>query len=174
MKILSKVNDSMLYLRASNDLAKANLRKEAVAQNINPNRLIFAKKLDYPLYIESLNLMDLSLDTFPFNGVSSSCDSLWSGLPVLTLMGESFTSRASSSLLSSVELNSLITHSIDDYEKLAIDFGNNPNKLKKLREKIVNKPLLNLYNMNKYTKKIEDGYQKIYARCQANLPPAHI
>ena len=117
--------------------------------------------------------MDLSLDTYPFNGVSSSCDSLWSGLPVLTLMGESFTSRASSSLLSSVELNSLITHSIDDYEKLAIDLGNNPNKLKKLREKIVNKSLLDLYNMNKYTKQIEDGYQKIYNRCQSNLPPTH-
>ena len=174
MKILSKVNGSMLYLRASNDLAKANLRKEAVAQNINPNRLIFAKKLDYPLYIESLNLMDLSLDTFPFNGMSSSCDVLWSGLPILTLMGETYASRGCSSLLSLVELNSLITHSIDDYEKLAIDLGNNPNKLKKLREKIVNKSLLDLYNMNKYTKQIEDGYQKIYNRYQSNLPPTHI
>jgi predicted O-linked N-acetylglucosamine transferase (SPINDLY family) len=174
MKILSKVNGSMLYLRADSNFAKANLKKEAVAQNVDPDRLIFGERLDYPLYIEILNLMDLSLDTFPFNGVSSSCDSLWSGLPVLTLMGESFTSRASSSLLSSVELNSLITHSIDDYEKLAIDFGNNPNKLKKLREKIVNKSLLDLYNMNKYTKQIEDGYQKIYNRCQSNLPPTHI
>ena len=174
MKILSKVNGSMLYLRADSNFAKANLKKEAVAQNVDPDRLIFGERLDYPLYIEILNLMDLSLDTFPFNGVSSSCDSLWSGLPVLTLMGESFTSRASSSLLSSVELNSLITHSIDDYEKLAIDLGNNPNKLKKLREKIVNKSLLDLYNMNKYTKQIEDGYQKIYNRCQSNLPPTHI
>ena len=174
MKILSKVDGSMLYLRADSDCAKENLKKGAIAQNINPNRLIFGERLDYPMYIEILNLMDLSLDTYPFNGISSSCDSLWSGLPIVTLMGESFTSRASSSLLNSVKLNSLVTNSIDDYEKLAIDLGNNPIKLKKLREKIVNKSLLDLYNMNKFTKQIENGYQKIYNRSQSNLPPAHI
>jgi len=174
MKILSKVDDSILFLRADNDLAKDNLRKEAITKNIDPNRLIFAKKLDYPMYIEMLNLMDLSLDTYPFNGMSSSCDVLWSGLPILTLMGDAYSSRGCSSLLSSVKLNSLITHSIDDYEKLAIDFAKNPKKLKKLRGKIINKSSLDLFNINKFTKNIEDGYQKIYARCQANLPPAHI
>ena len=174
MKILSKVDDSILFLRADNDLAKDNLRKEAITKNIDPNRLIFAKKLDYPMYIEMLNLMDLSLDTYPFNGMSSSCDVLWSGLPILTLMGDAYSSRGCSSLLSSVKLNSLITHSINDYEKLAIDFAKNPKKLKKLRGKIINKSSLDLFNINKFTKNIEDGYQKIYARCQANLPPAHI
>jgi len=174
MKILGKVDDSMLYLRADNQLAKENLRKAAAAKNINPNRLIFAKKLDYPMYIEILNLMDLALDTYPFNGMSSSCDLLWSGLPILTLMGDSYSSRGCSSLLNSVKLNSLITHSINDYEKLAIDLAQNPNKLIKLREKIINKSSLDLFNIEKFTDKIEEGYQKIYVRFQSNLPPAHI
>jgi protein O-GlcNAc transferase len=174
MKILAKVDDSILFLRADNDLAKENLRKEAVAKNINPNRLMFAKTLDYPMYIEILNLMDLSLDTYPFNGMSSSCDVLWSGLPILTLMGDSYSSRGCSSLLNSVNLNSLITHSIGDYEKLAINLAKNPKKLKKLREKIINKTSLDLFNIDKFTNNIEDGYQKIYARSQSNLPPANI
>ena len=174
MKILSKVDDSILFLRADNDLAKDNLRKEAITKNIDPNRLIFAKKLDYPMYIEMLNLMDLSLDTYPFNGMSSSCDVLWSGLPILTLMGDAYSSRGCSSLLSSVKLNSLITHSIDEYEKLAIELATNPKKLKELRGKIINKSSLDIYNINKFTKKIEDGYKKIYDRCQLNLPPTHI
>jgi len=171
---LSKVDDSILFLRADNDLAKDNLRKEAITKNIDPNRLIFAKKLDYPMYIEMLNLMDLSLDTYPFNGMSSSCDVLWSGLPILTLMGDAYSSRGCSSLLSSVKLNSLITHSIDEYEKLAIELATNPKKLKELRGKIINKSSLDIYNINKFTKKIEDGYKKIYDRCQLNLPPTHI
>ena len=174
MKILNKVDGSMLYLRTHTDLAKDNLRKEAIANNINPDRLIFAKKLDYPMYIECLNLMDLSLDTFPFNGMSSSCDVVWSGLPIITLMGDSYSSRGCSSVLNSLKLNSLVTHSINDYVKLAINLGNNPNKLKLLRKKISNQTILDLYNTKKYTKGIEDGYQKIYNRCQENLPPDHI
>jgi len=174
MKILNKVDGSILYLRTHNDVAKDNLRKEAIANNINPDRLIFAKKLDYPMYIESLSLMDLSLDTYPFNGMSSSCDVLWSGLPILSLIGDSYSSRGCASVLNSLKLNSLITHSIDEYENLAIDLGNNPNKLKLLRKKISDKTILNLYNTKKYTKSIEDGYLKIYNRCQENLPPDHI
>ena len=135
---------------------------------------MFAKTLDYPMYIEILNLMDLSLDTYPFNGMSSSCDVLWSGLPILTLMGDSYSSRGCSSLLNSVNLNSLITHSIGDYEKLAINLAKNPKKLKKLREKIINKTSLDLFNIDKFTNNIEDGYQKIYARSQSNMPPANI
>jgi predicted O-linked N-acetylglucosamine transferase (SPINDLY family) len=174
MKILSKVDDSILFLRSDNNVAKENLRNEAVAQNIDPDRLIFAKHLDYPEYIEMLHLMDLFLDTYPFNGMSSSCDVLWSGLPILTLIGDTYSSRGSASLLNSVKLESLVTHSIDDYEKLAINLGNNPKKLKKLRERISDRTILDLYNVKKFTDNIEDGYQKIYARSQANLNPDNI
>ena len=175
MKILDKVDGSILFLSADSELTKNNLRKEALAKNIEPDRLIFAeKRLSYPMFIERLNLMDLFLDTYPFNGMSSSCDTLWSGLPILTLMGDTIASRGGASLLNSVELNSLITHSINDYEELAIDLGNNPTKLKKLRQKLLDKSKLDLFNIKKYAANIEDGYQKIYARSQSNLPPVQI
>jgi predicted O-linked N-acetylglucosamine transferase (SPINDLY family) len=175
MKILGKVDGSFLFLSADSELVKDNLRKEALARNINSDRLIFAeKRLSFTMFIERLSLMDLFLDTYPFNGMSSSCDTLWSGLPLLTLMGDTIASRAGASLLSSVDLNSLITHSINDYEELAIDLGNNPNKLKKLRQKLLNKSKLDLFNIMKYTKNIENIYQKIYAKSQINLPPTHI
>jgi predicted O-linked N-acetylglucosamine transferase (SPINDLY family) len=106
--------------------------------------------------------------------MSSSCDVLWSGLPILTLIGDTYSSRGSASLLNSVKLESLVTHSIDDYEKLAINLGNNPKKLKKLRERISDRTILDLYNVKKFTDNIEDGYQKIYARSQANLNPDNI
>jgi protein O-GlcNAc transferase len=170
MKILDKVDGSILFLSADSELTKNNLRKEALAKNIEPDRLIFAeKRLSYPMFIERLNLMDLFLDTYPFNGMSSSCDTLWSGLPILTLMGDTIASRGGASLLNSVGLNSLITHSINDYEELAIDLGNNPTKLKKLRQKLLDKSKLDLFNIKKYAANIEDGYQKIYAESQANL-----
>ena len=116
------------------------------------------------MYIERLNLMDLFLDTFPFNGMSSSCDTLWAGLPLITLKGSTIASRGGASLLNSVGLNSLITSSIEEYEHLAIDLGNNPHKLKKIRQILQDKSKLDLFNMVKFTTNIEDLYQKVYAR----------
>ena len=118
--------------------------------------------------------MDLFLDTYPFNGHSTSCDAIWAGLPILTLMGETYGSRVSASLLSSVKLDSLITHSIDDYVKLAVNLATNPQKLLKFREKIMNKSSLDLFNTNKFTKNLEAGYQKVYDRYYSDLIPDHI
>jgi len=174
MKILSNVSNSVLFLSANNELTKDNLRKEAVTRNIDPNRLIFSEKLNYSEYLERLNLMDLFLDTYPFNGHSTSCDALWAGLPILTLIGKTYGSRVTASLLKSVKLDSLVTHTTNDYENLAIDLANNPKKLLKLREKIINKSSLDLFNTNKFTKNLEDGYQKVYDRYYNNLLPDHI
>ena len=174
MKILGKVDNSILFLSADSELVKNNLRKEALARNIKPDRLLFGEKVSYTMYIERLNLMDLFLDTYPFNGMSSSCDILWSGLPILTLTGSTMTSRGGASFLQSVGLESLITYSAKDYEKLAIDHGNNPNKLKKLRQKLLDKSKLDLFNIKKYTSNIENSYQKIYAESQVGLTPNHI
>ena len=149
MKILGKVDNSILFLSADSELVKNNLRKEALARNIEPDRLFFSEKVSYPMYIERINLMDLFLDTYPFNGMSSACDILWSGLPILTLTGSTMTSRGGASFLQSVGLKSLITYSNNDYEKLAIDLGNNPNKLKTLRQKLLDKSKLDLFNIMK-------------------------
>jgi len=174
MKILNKVEDSVLFLRADNALVKENLRKEALARGINPNRLLFSEKLNYSEYLERLSLMDLFLDTYPFNGHSTSCDALWAGLPIITLIGDTYGSRVCASLLCSVKLDSLITYSINDYENLAIKLANEPQELKKLKEILINPLSLDLFNIIKFTKDIEDGYQKIYTRHQADLAPAHI
>lgn len=178
MKILNNVDDSVLFLRADNELARDNIRNEAIARNIDPNRLIFSEKfhqkLNYSEYLERLNLMNLFLDTYPFNGHSTSCDALWAGLPILTLIGKTYGSRVSASLLSSVKLDSLVTHSIDDYENLAIELGNNPHKLLDIRKKIIKKTSLDLFNTDKFTKNLENGYQKIYDRHYKDLLPDHI
>ena len=174
MKILNKVEGSILFLRADNVLVKENLRKEALARGINPNRLLFSEKLNYSEYLERLSLMDLFLDTYPFNGHSTSCDALWAGLPIVTLIGDTYGSRVCASLLCSVKLDSLITYSINDYENLAIKLANEPQELKKLKKILINPLSLDLFNIIKFTKDIEDGYQKIYTRHQSDLGPAHI
>ena len=63
---------------------------------------------------------DLVIDTFPYNGHTTTSDALWAGCPVLTLAGETFPSRVAGSLLSAIGVPELITYSLDDYERRGI------------------------------------------------------
>ena len=84
-------------------------------------------------------IADLFIDTFPYNGHTTTSDALWSGLPVLTLQGETFASRVSSSLLNALGLPELVTKSSIEYEKKAIELGNNLTKIISLKKKNRNK-----------------------------------
>ena len=174
MRVLKEVNQSVLFFNANDEVTQNNLKKEALNRNVDPARLIFGEKLDYSHFLERLNLMDLFLDTYPFNGHSTACDVLWAGLPIVTICGEHYASRGCSSLLNAVKLNSLITHNLKDYENLAITLAQNPDKLKKIKKSLVDKKSLNLFNTKKFTKNIEKGYQEVYDLYQQDLPPRNI
>jgi len=174
MRILKEVDQSVLFLNANNEVTQNNLKKEALNRNVDPTRLIFGEKLNYSHFLERLNLMDLFLDTYPFNGHSTACDVLWAGLPILTICGDHYASRGCSSLLSAVKLDSLITYNIKDYENLAINLAKNPEKLRKIKESLVDKKVLDLFNTKKFTKNIESKYQEVYDHYQCDLPPKNI
>ena len=77
-------------------------------------------------YVARFQLADLVLDTFPYNAGTTANDVLWAGTPILTLSGRSYISRMCGSLLTAVGLPELITTTLDDYEKRAIQIGRQP------------------------------------------------
>jgi predicted O-linked N-acetylglucosamine transferase (SPINDLY family) len=176
MRILNAVDNSILWLSGMNQTAANNLKNKAVKCGISSDRIIFASRM--PLVSDHLNrikLADLFLDTFPYNAHTTSNDALRGGLPVLTLMGESFASRVAGSLLHAVNLPELITHTQEGYESLVIELATNPEKLKKIRSKLLsNLPDSALLNTKRFTRHIESAYQEMYQRYQDDLPPEHI
>jgi predicted O-linked N-acetylglucosamine transferase (SPINDLY family) len=90
-------------------------------------------------------------------------------------MGESFASRVAASLLNAIELPELITTTQAEYEAKAIELGNNPAKLKAIKDKLERNRLTTaLFDTPRFTKHIEAAYIKMYERYQAGLPPDHI
>ena len=163
MKILDDKKDSVLWLLEDNFFSQNNLKKEADQQNIDPQRLIFAKNLPLDQHLSRIRYTDLFLDTFPYNAHTTCSDALREGLPVLTLKGTSFASRVASSLLSTMDLKELITSSYEDYEKLALKISNEPEYLNELKEKIKkNKIKTNFFKANIFTKNLENGYNEIF------------
>jgi protein O-GlcNAc transferase len=117
----------------------------------------------------------LFIDTLPCNAHTTASDALWAGLPVLTCMGETFASRVAASLLNAIELPELITNTQADYEAKAIELGNNPAKLKAIKDKLERNRLTTaLFDTPRFTKHIEAAYKQIFERYQADLPPDHI
>ena len=175
MRILKEVEGSVLWLLQDNPSAVNNLRKEACDRGVNGNRLIFAERMPLSDHLSRYHQADLFLDTFPYNAHTTASDALWTGLPVLTLMGQSFAGRVASSLLNAIELPELITNTQEEYEALAISLATHPQKLIDIKLKLASNILTTpLFNTPLFTKNIEAAYIEMYERYQANLRSEHI
>ena len=123
MQILKNVEGSVLWLLADNADTATNLRQEALARGVAAERLIFAKRLSFADYLARNRLADLFLDTLPYNAHATGSDALWSGLPVLTCLGDTFASRVGGSLLTAMILPELITTTLEAYQARAVELA---------------------------------------------------
>ena len=164
MEILKEVPKGILWQLKMNDDMEKNLKKEAYKKGVDQNRIIFAPKIPRKEHLERLALADLGLDTFTYNGHTTTSDALWAGMPVITLKGNHFASRVSASLLTTIGLPELITHSKKDYKKLVIHLATHPAEIKSIRNKLAkNKLTSSLFNPDKFTKDLEGLYEKIWS-----------
>lgn len=174
-RILNAVPNSVLWLLEDNNISKTNLINYAVASGINQDRIVFAKRVPLEFHLARQKLADIFLDTFPYNAHTTASDALWSGLPVLTLMGQSFASRVAASLLNSLELNELITITQNDYEAKAIDLGLNTSILTSITKKLNdNRSKSTLFNPAAYAANIEAAYALMHKRFISNSPHTNI
>ncbi len=159
MRLLIKIKGSVLWLKQPNKWAVNNLNIEAEKRNVDPKRLIFANKVPLNLHLARHALGDLGLDTFNYNGHTTTADALWAGLPVLTKIGASFAARVSASLLTSIGLPELITYSESEYEEKALYIASNHEEIHRLKSKLKKlKETSTLYNSELFTRDLETKY----------------
>lgn len=175
-RILLAAQDSILWISENNESFRTNIKLEFEKRGINSSRIIFAPRVELMAdHLARYALADLFLDTHPYGAHTTAVDSLKAGIPVLTLMGQSFPSRVAASLLNAIRLSELITNSQEEYEALAIELAMNRNKLADIKLKLANNRLNSpLFNTRLFAKNIEAAYTKMYERYLANLHPDHI
>jgi predicted O-linked N-acetylglucosamine transferase (SPINDLY family) len=175
MGILKQVDGSVLWLLESNATAAGNLRKEAGRRGVDPGRLVFAPRMPPPDHLARHRCADLFLDTLPYNAHTTASDALWSGLPVLTQIGETFAGRVAASLLKAAGLPELIVPTPQDYERLAVELAASPGRLAAIRRKLAEtRSRAPLFDTPLTTRHIERAYRAIHERFQAGLPPDHV
>ena len=175
MRLLRAQQTSVLWMLDAHPTTCANLRQEAEKRGVSANRLVFAPRAPLPEHLARHQHADLFLDTLPYNAHTTASDALWSGLPVLTQIGQTFAGRVAASLLNAIGLPELITHSRHEYESLAVELTLNREKLSNIKEKLnKNRLTMPLFNTALFARYIEAAYAAMYQRHQAGLPPDHI
>jgi predicted O-linked N-acetylglucosamine transferase (SPINDLY family) len=175
MRILERVEGSVLWLLEENPWAGDHLRKEAARRGVAPERLIFAQPLSLADHLARHRLADLFLDTLPYNAHTTASDALWTGLPVLTRMGVTFASRVAASLLHAMNLPDMIVATEAEYEEIAVALALDRQRYTALRKRVEeNRKSAPLFNCERFTHYLESAYGAIFERYQADLPPEHI
>jgi predicted O-linked N-acetylglucosamine transferase (SPINDLY family) len=172
MRLLQRVDDSVLWLYDSQGAAKSNLQRAAVDRGIGAARLVFAPNLQLDQHLARLRRADLFLDTLPYNAHTTASDCLWAGVPLVTCMGETFAGRVAASLLNAIGLPDLVTRSLDDYENLSLRLASEAGLLKSLRARIEqNLRTRPLFDTERFKRHIEAAYAKMWDMQQRGEAP---
>lgn len=162
-RILLDVPKSVLWLLWKNETAERNLKREIRARGVEPQRLVFAKRISKSDHLARMGLADLFLDTWTVNGHTTTSDALWAGVPVITKIGTHFASRVAASILTAIGLPELITSDPDGYRTLAVRLAKHPDELEEIRRKIERNRLTTpLFDTRRFARDIENALGKMW------------
>jgi len=168
-RILFGLPESKLLVKAmglEHEQMRTLVEEMFIARGIFPERLTLKGKTPGIYgHLEMLGHADICLDTFPYNGTTTTCESLWMGVPVVGREGNSHVSRVCVSILDSVGLSALVAHSDEEYVELAIflarDEGNLEILRNGLRERMRSSALLDTVG---FTRKLENSFREMWRR----------
>ena len=123
---------SSLYL--CEDVIIKKFESEGIADSVQV--LKKTKRNDFSSHINNYDKIDMCLDTFPFNGVTTTIEALWKNVPVLTKAGYNFNSRCGESILKNANIDNFIATNNEDYINKAVYYANNIDKLEDVRKKL--------------------------------------
>jgi predicted O-linked N-acetylglucosamine transferase (SPINDLY family) len=163
MRLLQRVEGSVLWMPAAKAPFEANLARRAQRQGVDPSRIRFASFLPLEQHLARLKQADLFLDGLPYNAHTTASDALWAGLPLITCRGTSFPGRVAASLLQAAGLPELVTESLEDYEKLAVALACDRTRLTFLKQKLAdNRLTCPLFDTGRFTKHLESAYATMW------------
>jgi predicted O-linked N-acetylglucosamine transferase (SPINDLY family) len=172
MRLLRATPGSVLWLLDGGDIARANLRREAAARGIDPDRLVFAAKLHIAEHQARYHLADLFLDNLPVNAHTTASEALRAGVPVLTCAGEVFVGRVAGSLLRVCGLPELVTNSLAEYEALALRLAADRALLAGFRRRLAEtKPTAPLFDTERYARNLETAFMHMVRLHERGSPP---
>ncbi len=162
VKILQENKAAYLWLLNEGEDMKKNILSY-LDNRIDKERIIFAERVDREIHLARIRNIDIALDTRIYNGHTTSIEMIQSGIPLVTLEGNHFASRVSSSLLHALDIKELITKNINDYQDIVSNLINDDNALNSLKSKIHDQLTKSkLMDANFFVRSFEDTILSIF------------
>jgi predicted O-linked N-acetylglucosamine transferase (SPINDLY family) len=164
MEVLRAVPRAVLWVRALPEPGPVNLKSAAAAQQVDPARLVFApfEPRIGGRYFGRHDLGDVLLDALHHNAVTSACDALAAGLPLVTVRGEAPAARAAESMVRAAGLPELVAADRAAFVELAIALGTQPDRLRRVREKLAaNRGSAPLFDTPARVRELESGFRRM-------------
>ena len=166
MQILEEIPNSGLIIYAHAGSPSWMRCANALARNgIAPERLEFVGRQPWPDYINTYNRIDIALDPFPYNGGITTCDSLYMGVPVVSLSGQTPVGRAGKSILTNVGLPELVARGPEEYVQIAKKLAGDLPRLTELRgtlrERMKASPLM---DAKRFARNVEAAYREMWRK----------
>ncbi len=172
MRLLLKVEGSVLWLLQDNAAAAANLRRQAKERGVAPERLVFAVRTTPAEHLSRQRLGDLFLDTSPYTAHTTCSDALWVGLPVVTYLGPTFAARVAGRLLNAGGLPELVAGSPGEYENIALHLARDAGALAAVKAKLArNRDTHALFDTARFTRNLEKAFTRMVERQRSGVPP---
>lgn len=163
-RLLHATRDSrLLMLTVPEGRARENLLKAFAAHGIAPERVECQGRLPFSDFLAAHARADIALDPFPFNGTTTTCHTLWMGVPVITLAGSTHVSRVGLSLLANAGLEQCVAMNEGEYLEKAVALASNTRRLEELRlglrERLLSSPVSDGARLTRF---LEDAYLKMW------------
>ncbi|MGV2290234.1 tetratricopeptide repeat protein [Trinickia sp. YCB016] len=169
--VLGLVSDARLVLMAAPGRARARLTARLAAHGIAPERVSFCEFRPRAAYLATYHEIDLALDTFPYNGHTTSLDAFWMGVPVVTRAGRTAVGRGGLSQLANLGLTELTAQSDDEYVRIAVQLANDRPRLAALRAglraRMERSPLM---DGERFARGVEGAYRRMWGEWCAQEP----
>ena len=161
--ILKKINNSKLILKTSKikhglERLKALFKENGVLDSIK----FIGREKEFKDHLNAYNEIDIALDTFPYNGVTTSFEAIWMGVPVLAMAGYNFNSRCGESINKNLGMDEMIARDESDYVQKIVNLSNNHGDYIKLRKFVFANALKSpLFDNQNYSKSFFEALEKI-------------
>jgi predicted O-linked N-acetylglucosamine transferase (SPINDLY family) len=158
-------NSRLLMATVPEGAARAQLIRQFAQLGIADDRIDYCGSLPLREFQRKLQQVDITLDPFPVNGATTTCESLWLGVPVLTLVGERFPSRAGLSIMNAARMPEFATATPEEFIGKAISLANDLPRLADIRagmrERLKETPL---FDQQRFARNLEDIYRDVWRR----------
>ena len=168
MKILKQVPNSYLLIKG---VAEENAQKEffgkiAEAEGVGCERLRFLPEIAFEeVHRANMSIADIVLDTYPYNGATTTLETLWMGIPIVTRVGKQFASRNSYTMMMNAGVKEGIAWTDEEYVEWGIRLGKDESLRQEISRKLkASRQTSPLWNGKKFTREMEKAYEQMWSK----------